>query len=171
MGKWKMQSSGRGRGRARGPSQELLSPDLHLECAPHHLPSDRLLPRAHSPVIEPQVCLLRGTPGAHRGLATAGSSAHHTSHPPHPVPGTQKHSAQLCMKGYAHTQDPSLHALTPTITKVVGQLPEPGCLGSDPSPTSCWPGDLRQVAGSLHASVSSFVTRAEQHLPRGYHED
>ena len=61
-------SSGRGRGRARGPSQELISPDLHLECAPHHLPSDRLLLRAHSPVIEPPGMLPPGDTWCSWGL-------------------------------------------------------------------------------------------------------
>lgn len=32
-------------------------------------------------------------------------------------------------------------------------------------------GDLRQIAGSLHASVSSFVTQADQHLPQGCRKD
>lgn len=75
-------------------SQELISPYPHLECAIHHLPSDRVLVRA------PQECVFQGAPGAHcnfRGRVPTMPSHHPTQF---------RHTKALTMasvKGHAHT--------------------------------------------------------------------
>lgn len=121
VGEWKMQSSGRGRGRGWGATSGVYLP-ISTPGMYNPSPTFRQV-SAKSP------CSSSGASkhtSARGHLVFTGARQPQgllpttPSHPPHALPDTQRHLAWLRVKGYAHTRDPSLRALPHTSQRLWG---------------------------------------------------